>query len=81
VLLIFEDAHWIDSTSLELLDLLVDRVRRLPVLLVVTFRPELVPPWAGQAQRAGLALSSLGSGEAASLVSAIGAARASRRRS
>jgi hypothetical protein len=36
VLIIFEDAHWIDPTSRELLDLTVERVRRLPVLLVIT---------------------------------------------
>ena len=48
VLMVFEDAHWIDPTSRELLDLTVDRMRRLPVLLVVTFRPEFQPPWVGQ---------------------------------
>src|SRR6202007_2569590 len=37
---VFEDAHWIDPTSCEVLDLAVERVRRLPVLLIVTFRPE-----------------------------------------
>ena len=72
VLLIFEDAHWIDSTSLELLDLIIDRVPRLPVLLVLSFRPEFAPPWVGQAQVTALALNRLGSGEAASLVAAVG---------
>src|SRR5262249_46924394 len=48
VLIIFEDAHWIDPTSRELLDLMVEQVRNLPVLLVVTFRPEFTPPWIGQ---------------------------------
>jgi class 3 adenylate cyclase/predicted ATPase len=48
VLIIFEDAHWIDPTSRELLDLAVERVRNLPVLLVVTFRPEFQPPWTDQ---------------------------------
>jgi class 3 adenylate cyclase/predicted ATPase len=48
VLIVFEDAHWIDPTSRELLDLTVERVRSLPVLLVVTFRPEFLPPWTGQ---------------------------------
>ena len=47
VLMVIEDAHWVDPTSRELLDLTVDRVRRLPVLLVITFRPEFQPPWAG----------------------------------
>src|SRR5262249_54153401 len=40
LVLVFEDAHWIDATSRELLDLLVERVRRLPVLVLVTFRSE-----------------------------------------
>ena len=44
VLMVFEDAHWIDPTSRELLDLTVDFMPRLPALLVVTFRPE-VPAW------------------------------------
>ena len=48
VLMVFEDAHWIDPTSRELLDLTVERVRSLPVLLIVTFRPEFQPPWTGQ---------------------------------
>src|SRR5215831_14217406 len=47
VLIIFEDAHWIDPTSRELLDLTVERVRNLPVLMLVTFRPEFQPPWTG----------------------------------
>jgi predicted ATPase len=46
VLMVFEDAHWIDPTSRELLDLTVDRVARLPVLLVITFRPEFQHAWA-----------------------------------
>ena len=45
VLVIFEDAHWIDPTSRELLDLVVERLRTLPVLLIVTFRPEFQQPW------------------------------------
>src|SRR5215831_9908171 len=47
ILLLFEDAHWADATSLELLDLMVERVRRLPVLALFTFRPEFEPPWVG----------------------------------
>jgi class 3 adenylate cyclase/predicted ATPase/ABC-type transport system involved in cytochrome c biogenesis ATPase subunit len=47
ILLSFEDAHWADATSLELLDLTVERVRRLPVLALFTFRPEFEPPWVG----------------------------------
>jgi predicted ATPase len=60
VLMVFEDAHWIDPTSRELLDLTIDRVRRLPVLLVITFRPEFQPPWGGRAHVTSLALNRLG---------------------
>jgi predicted ATPase len=47
VLMIFEDAHWTDPTSLETFSRVVDRVRSLPVLLIATFRPEFEPPWIG----------------------------------
>src|SRR6476646_1509637 len=60
VLMVFEDAHWIDPTSRELLDLTVDRVRHLPVLLAITFRPEFQPPWSGRPHVTGLALNRLG---------------------
>ena len=46
VLVIFEDAQWIDPTSLELLAATVERVQQLPVLLLITARPEFSPPWA-----------------------------------
>ena len=59
VLMVFEDAHWIDPTSLELLDLAIERVGSLPVLLIVTFRPEFQPPWTGQPQVTMLALNRL----------------------
>jgi DNA-binding winged helix-turn-helix (wHTH) protein/predicted ATPase len=48
VLLLFEDAQWSDATSLELLDLIVDRVPALALLLIITFRPQFVPPWVGR---------------------------------
>jgi class 3 adenylate cyclase/predicted ATPase len=59
VLIVVEDLHWIDPTSRELLDLTVERVRSLPVLLVVTFRPEFQAPWASQPQVTMLALNRL----------------------
>jgi predicted ATPase len=67
VLIIFEDAHWIDPTSRELLDLTVERVRRLPVLLVITFRPELQSPWSGRFHVTTLALNRLGERDGALL--------------
>ena len=48
VLMIFEDAHWTDPTSLEVFGRIVDRIATLRVLLIVTFRPEFEPPWIGR---------------------------------
>ena len=59
VLMVFEDSHWVDPTSRELLDLTVERIRSLPVLLILTFRPEFQPPWTGQPQVTILALNRL----------------------
>ena len=68
VLMVFEDAQWIDPTSRELLDLTVDRVRRLPVLLAITFRPEFQPPWGGRSDVTSLALNRLGERDGEALV-------------
>jgi predicted ATPase len=71
VVAVFEDAHWIDPTSRELLDLTVERVPSLPVLLIVTFRPEFRPPWTGQPQVSMLALNSLDRRDRAALVAQV----------
>ena len=71
VLMIFEDAHWIDPSSRELLDTTIERVARLPVLLVITFRPEFHPPWTGQAHVTTLNLSRLGRREGAALAGSV----------
>ena len=59
VLMIFEDAHWTDPTSLEVFGRTVDRIRSLRALLIVTFRPEFEPPWIGQPHVTALTLSRL----------------------
>jgi hypothetical protein len=68
VLMIFEDLHWIDPTSREVLDLTVERITELPVLLVATYRPEFQPPWVGGSQVTVIALNRLGRNEGATLV-------------
>jgi predicted ATPase len=68
VLMIFEDVHWVDPTSREILDLMIDRVARMPVLLVVTFRPEFRHVWSGRPQVTLHALNRLDSGDCAVLV-------------
>jgi class 3 adenylate cyclase/predicted ATPase len=71
VVMLFEDAHWIDPTSRELLDLTIERVHSLPVLLIVTFRPEFQPPWTGQPQVTMLALNRLDRHDRTALVEQI----------
>jgi predicted ATPase len=57
--LLFEDAHWADSTMLEVLDLLIDRVRNVPLLIVLTHRPEFQSRWSGYGHVTALNLSKL----------------------
>ena len=71
VVMVFEDAHWIDPTSHELLDLIVDRVSSLSVLLIVTFRPEFQPPWTSQPQVTMLSLKRLNRHERTALIEQI----------
>jgi predicted ATPase len=71
VVAVWEDAHWLDPTSRELLDLTVERVRRLPALLIVTFRPEFQPPWTGQPQVSMLALNRLDQRDRTALIAQI----------
>ena len=76
VVMAFEDAHWIDPTSHELLDLIVERIRSLPVLLIVTFRPEFQPPWTGQPQVTMLTLNRLDRRDRTALITQIAGAKA-----
>ena len=68
VLMIFEDVHWIDPTSLEVLGRTVDRLRTLGVLLIVTYRPEFEPPWIGRPYVTALSLNRLGEREIAAMI-------------
>jgi class 3 adenylate cyclase/predicted ATPase len=67
VLMLFEDVHWADATSLEVLDLTVERVRALPVLVLITFRPEYEAPWTGLSQVSSIALDRLAPAEVETL--------------
>jgi class 3 adenylate cyclase/predicted ATPase len=71
VLFVFEDVHWIDPTSLEVLDLLVSRISDQPILLVLSFRPEFAPPWVGQSQVTFLSLNRLARRQAVALVARV----------
>lgn len=78
VLVLYEDVHWIDATSLELLSLMAERIAQLPLLVLVTGRPEFRPPWAEEAHLATMTLRRLDRLEAARLVARVAADRALR---
>jgi class 3 adenylate cyclase/predicted ATPase len=69
LLLSFEDAHWMDATTLRLVSLLVPRIRLLPVLVVVTHRPDFVPPWPGAPHVEPIGLRRLAARDCATIVS------------
>ena len=71
VLMIFEDAHWTDPTSLEVFGRTVDRIRTLRVLLIVTFRPEFEPPWIGQPHVTALTINRLTEREVGAIIDRI----------
>ena len=68
VLMIFEDVHWLDPTSLEVLGRTVDRLKTLRVLLIITYRPEFEPPWFGRPYVTTLNLNRLGEREIAAMI-------------
>ena len=59
VYLVFEDLHWSDPTTQELLDLIVDKIQYAPVLALMSFRPEYQARWVGQPHVALMALNRL----------------------
>ena len=59
ILLLFEDTHWADATSLELLHMIVERIHQIRVLALFTFRPEFRPPWVGLPNVSSLTLGGL----------------------
>jgi class 3 adenylate cyclase/predicted ATPase len=71
VLMLLEDAHWIDPTSLEQFDLVIERIQRLPVLIVITFRPEFQPPWTRYPHITSLSLNRLSCRQSVAMVERI----------
>jgi class 3 adenylate cyclase len=71
VLMTIDDVHWLDPTSLELLDLVVPRVKDLSVLLIIAFRPEFAPPWSGYAHVSTLPLARLGRQQSSDLAARV----------
>src|ERR1700722_11086797 len=74
--MLFEDAHWADPSTLEVLDLLIDRVKTVPLLVVLTHRPEFHSRWSGHAHVGALNLSKLTRPQSAAMVSALAGEKA-----
>src|SRR5690242_18618866 len=74
--LLFEDAHWADPTTLEVLDLLIDRVRTMPLLVVLTHRPEFQSRWSGHGHVGALNLSKLTRAQSTAMVLALAGGKA-----
>ncbi|MBK0398520.1 AAA family ATPase [Limibaculum sp. M0105] len=68
VLVLFEDLHWIDPTTQELLDLLVERVDGHRVLMICTFRQEFMSSWSGLPNVTRIEINRLGPKESAAIV-------------
>src|SRR5271165_3255561 len=68
LLVVLEDAHWADPTSLELFGRLVNRIASHRVLLIVTFRPEFDPPWIEKSHVTAVILNRLASGEVDAMI-------------
>ena len=75
LLIIFEDLHWVDATTLELLERLIDRLRELSVLLVMSARPQFEAPWSGEAHVSTIDLRRLSSKHTADLAAHVMAHR------
>jgi class 3 adenylate cyclase/tetratricopeptide (TPR) repeat protein len=75
VLMIFEDAHWADSTSIEFIDRTIEALLSLPILLVITSRPEFAAPWVGQAHASVLSLNRLARPDIAAMINGITAGK------
>jgi len=76
VLMIFEDAHWIDPTSQELLVMLVEQMVGWRVLLLITARPEFVSPWPNHSHITTIALTRLGRSDGMMLVDRVAGGKA-----
>ena len=71
LLIVVEDAHWLDATTLELIERVLDRLQHCPAMVLVTYRPEFTPPWPQHANVGLLSLSRLGRRDARAIVDSL----------
>ena len=71
VLMVLEDGQWLDPTTTELFERTIERLRTLPALLLVTFRPEFAPPWTSYPHMTSLTLNRLGRRHSTEMIAAV----------
>ncbi|MEO8047845.1 MAG: adenylate/guanylate cyclase domain-containing protein, partial [Nitrospirota bacterium] len=71
LLLIVEDVHWLDPTTLDLMTRIIDRIRQMRMLLLITCRPDFKPVWSDYSHVTSLTLSRLPRRQSAELVAAV----------
>lgn len=68
VLFVFEDVHWIDPSTLDLINRAIDPIKEAPILFLITFRPEFFPPWLDRSNVTMLRLNRLGRDQARAII-------------
>ena len=76
VALAFEDLHWADPTSLDLMQALAERGSQAPLLIIATARPEFRPPWSLRSHHSVISLSPLDRADVAQMVGELAARHA-----
>ena len=75
VLMVLEDSQWLDPTSTEVFERIIERMQTLPVLLLITFRPEFAPPWISYPHMTALTLNRLGRRHSTEMIAAVAGGR------
>ena len=76
MLVVYEDLHWADPSTLEILGLLVDQVPTAPMLIVLIFRPQFVPPWPTRSHMTPITLNRLERPQVEAMISQLGGGKA-----
>ena len=71
LLIVVEDAHWLDATTQEFIERILNRLQHCPAMVLVTYRPEFLPPWAQHANVGLLSLGRLGRRDARAIVASL----------
>jgi class 3 adenylate cyclase/tetratricopeptide (TPR) repeat protein len=76
VLVVYEDLHWADPSTIENLGLLVEQVPTAPMLTVLIFRPQFVPPWPTRSHMTPITLNRLERPQVEAMITQLGGGKA-----